>query len=177
MTFPEQIETERLLLRWPTEADAEQMFARYASDPAVTKYLTWLPHKSVSDTLKFLRENQQTTELVNWLVFLREGGALLGSIGGRITNHRIEFGYCYARDSWGRGYATEAARAMVRVWLKEPTIWRVQAFCKPENAASIHVLEKAGLTYEGTLRKHSLAPNMSDVPSDVRCYAIIRESH
>jgi RimJ/RimL family protein N-acetyltransferase len=88
----------------------------------------------------------------------------------------VQFGYCYARDAWGHGYATEAARAMVPIWLSEPTVWRVQAFCDPQNIASARVLEKAGLTLEGTLRKHAMKPNVSDVPCDARCYAIVRET-
>jgi RimJ/RimL family protein N-acetyltransferase len=179
MNFPERMETERLLLRWQTEDDAEQMFSRYASDPEVTRYLTWGPHQSVDDTLAFLRQRageRPPGQFFNWLVFPRGGGPLLGSIGCRVDGHIVQFGYCYARDAWGHGYATEAARAMVRVWLDEPTIWRVQAFCDPENVASARVLEKAGLTFEGTLRKYSLTPNQSEVPRDECCYARVRET-
>jgi [ribosomal protein S5]-alanine N-acetyltransferase len=176
MIFPERLETERLLLRWPTAADAADIFARYASDPVVTKYLTWPPHKFVDDTLAFLEKRRTDDTIFNWLVILRNGGQLLGSIGCQVENHIVQFGYCYARDAWGRGYATEAARAMVPNWLSNPAIWRVQAFCNPENLASIRVLEKAGLTYEGTLRKHAMTPNVRSAPSDARCYAIVRES-
>jgi RimJ/RimL family protein N-acetyltransferase len=176
MTFPERIETERLLLRWPTEADAEEMFARYAKDPDVTRYMSWRPHRSLDDTLAYLELKRSDDSLYNWLVYSREGGQLLGTIGCRVDMHIVQFGYCYARDAWGRGNATEAAQTMVRVWLAEPTVWRVQAFCDPKNVASARVLEKAGLTYEGTLRKHSLTPNICEGPQDVRCYAIVRNS-
>lgn len=179
MNFPERIETVRLLLRWQTEPDAEQMFARYASDPEVTRYLTWGPHQSVDETLAFLRQRaaeQPPGHVFNWLVYPRFGGLLLGSIGCRVEGHVVQFGYCYARDTWGQGYATEAARTMVSVWLDEPGVWRVQAFCDPENVASARVLEKAGLTLEGTLRKYCLTPNLSDVPRDELCYARVRDT-
>jgi len=179
MKFPECVETERLRLRWQRESDAEQMFTRYASDPEVTRYLTWGPHQSAEETLAFLRQRQAEQppgHTFNWLVFPKDGGPLIGSIGCRVNNHTVEFGYCLARDAWGKGYASEAAQAMVSVWLDEPTIWRVQAFCDPVNVASVRVLEKAGLTREGTLRKYVVAPNVSDIPCDVYCYARVRET-
>jgi ribosomal-protein-alanine N-acetyltransferase len=175
MTFPSRYETERLLLRWPVEANAEEIFARYASDPAVTRFLTWAPHASLDNTLEFLQRTRADTSLFNWLVYLRDGSQLLGSIGCKLDGHLVQFGYCYARDAWGHGYATEAARALIPVWLTEPVVWRVQAFCDPENSASAHVLEKAGLTCEGTLRKYMMTPNLSDTPRDVFCYSIVRE--
>ncbi|HEY2841054.1 MAG TPA: GNAT family N-acetyltransferase, partial [Pirellulales bacterium] len=176
MTFPERIETERLLLRWPTDADAEQIFVRYASDPVVTKYLTWAPHKTVDDTLTFLKWRRESRGQFTWIVTPRAGGPLLGGIGCRRDQHIVQFGYCFAREAWGRGYATEAAREMVNCWLSEPTVWRVQAFCNPINLASARVLEKCGLSLEGTLRRHALTPNFSNEPCDALCYAIVRES-
>jgi RimJ/RimL family protein N-acetyltransferase len=176
VSFPEQIETSRLLLRWPVEADAADIFTRYASDADVTRFLTWAPHASVTDTLEFLQRTRADENLFNWLVYLRDGGPLLGSIGCKSDGQMVQFGYCYARDAWGHGYATEAARALVRVWLSDPAVWRVQAFCDPENTASAHVLEKAGLRCEGTLRNYMLTPNLSDVPRDVLCYSIVRET-
>ncbi|HEY4235664.1 MAG TPA: GNAT family N-acetyltransferase [Lacipirellulaceae bacterium] len=176
MTFPERIQTKRLLVRRPTEDDADEIFARYASDELVTKYLTWAPHKSVEDTIAYLEKRRNDDRIFNWLVFLAETGQLLGSIGCSIDGHIVQFGYCYARDAWGRAYATEAAGAMVQIWMSDPTVWRVQAFCDPRNVASARVLEKAGLTFEGTLRKHAMSPNVSDVPCDARCYAIVRQT-
>ena len=179
MNFPERVETERLLLRWQRESDAAEMFARYTSDPEVTRYLTWGPHRSVDETVAFLRQRESELppgHTFNWLIFPRAGGPLIGSIGcRRVDGHVVQFGYCLARDCWGQGYATEAAQAMVRVWLEEPAIWRVQAFCDLVNVASSRVLEKAGLTREGTLRKYIMTPNLSDVPCDVHCYARVRE--
>ncbi len=52
---PERIETERLVLRPPTVADAPAMFTNYASDPEVTTYLTWPPHPSIAETERVLR--------------------------------------------------------------------------------------------------------------------------
>src|SRR5262249_25635537 len=151
-------------------------YARYASDPVVTRYLTWRPHESVEFTVEYLKSKADCPEIHHWLVYPREGGPLIGAIGCRVDAHQGQFGYCYARYAWGHGFATEAATAMVSVWLEEPTIWRVQAHCVPSNRASAHVLEKAGLAWEGTLRRYFVAPNLSDVPCDVLVYARVRDT-
>jgi RimJ/RimL family protein N-acetyltransferase len=88
----------------------------------------------------------------------------------------FQFGYCLARDAWGRGFATEAATAIVSKSLDQPEIWRVQAFCDVENRASARVLEKCGLVREGTLRRYMVMPNMSDIPRDMYCFAKVREA-
>jgi RimJ/RimL family protein N-acetyltransferase len=108
-----------------------------------------------------------------FLIFSRSSGQLLGSVGGAIEKHRMQFGYCLARDAWGHGYATEAARAFVVAALEIPEIGRIQAFCDVENRASAHVLEKIGLEREGTLRRYMVLPNMGDAPRDVHCFAKI----
>jgi RimJ/RimL family protein N-acetyltransferase len=177
MAFPNELFTERLHLRPPVEADAELMFSRYARDPQVTKYMSWTPHRSVADTREYLcrianEAGQGTT--VSYLILSQRGGELLGSVGGRIQEPFIQFGYCLARDAWDRGIATEAARAFVAEAIAQKAIWRVQAFCDVENAASARVLQKAGLLLEGTLRRYMVMPNLGEAPRDVLCYAKVR---
>ena len=58
--------------------------------------------------------------------------------------------------------------------MANPSIWRVQAFCDVENRASVRVLEKSGLTLEGTLRRYMVLPNLGDIPRDLCCYAKVR---
>jgi RimJ/RimL family protein N-acetyltransferase len=178
MNLPQQILTERLILRPPTEADAEALFSRYGKDPLVCRYMAWTPHQSIDDTLTFLRrvvgENREGNSAV-YLIWSRESGQLLGSVGGAVQLPRMQFGYCLARDAWGRGYATEAARAFVGAVMEEPSIWRIQAYCDTENRASAHVLEKIGLTYEGTLRRYLVMPNLGTEPRDMLIYAKVRD--
>ncbi len=179
MTRAQEILTKRLLLRLPTEADAEQIFARYGQDPEVSRYMGWVPHRTIDDTLTFLRkivgDNAEGRSL-GFLIFSHDSGGLLGSVGGAIDKHRMQFGYCLARDTWGRGFATEAASAFVAAALMIPALWRIQAYCDVENCALARVLQKAGLQREGTLRRFMVLPNMGDVPRDVHCYAKIREA-
>jgi [ribosomal protein S5]-alanine N-acetyltransferase len=177
MTRPKEILTERLRLRPPTLTDAEQIFARYGQDSAVSRYMSWTPHRSIEDTLAFLERivsDNAEGRSFGFLIFSRPSDELLGSVGGTLEKHRMQFGYCLARDAWGRGFATEAARAFVAAALELPGLWRVQAFCDIENNASARVLEKIGLEREGTLRRYMVLPNLGDEPRDVHCYAKIR---
>jgi RimJ/RimL family protein N-acetyltransferase len=171
--------TERLRLRPPTVADAEQIFARYARDPEVSRYMSWTPHRSIQDTLEYLERivgDNEAGRSCGYLIFSKEAGTLLGSVGGVIEKHRMTFGYCLAQDAWGKGYATEAARAFLGVAFSHPEIVRVQAYCDVENRASARVLEKAGLCLEGTLRRFMVMPNQSDAPRDMFAYAIVRDN-
>jgi RimJ/RimL family protein N-acetyltransferase len=178
MNFPQEISTERLLLRPPQESDALAVFERYAQDERVCKYLTWRPHQLLDETREYLqrvvREHSDGAG-VGYMIFARESGLLLGSIRGTITGHRVQFGYCIASDSWGHGFATEASRAFVEAVMREPEIWRIEACCDLENRASARVLTKSGLAVEGTLRRYMFLPNRSDVPRDVELYARVRE--
>jgi RimJ/RimL family protein N-acetyltransferase len=178
MPFPDELRTDRLSLRPLTEAVAENMFTRYSHDPRVCRFMNWMPHRSVEETIEWLRtriaDNQRGAS-VGYVILSRSSGELLGSIGGKIQDSLIQFGYCLAFDAWGHGFATEAARAFVAVAAEQPALWRIQAFCDVENRASAHVLEKCGLTFEGTLRRYLLMPNISDAPRDMLCYAKVRE--
>jgi RimJ/RimL family protein N-acetyltransferase len=180
MKLPECLLTERLRLRPPTEADAEQMFARYAQDAEVCRYMNWTPHQSIDDTREYLRRIVKANDVgssADYLIFSRASCELIGSVGGRLIDTQptlMQFGYCLARDGWGHGLATEAARAFGGAVMGEPTIWRLQAFCDVENRASARVLEKAGLAFEGTLRRYMVLPNLGDAPRDMLCYAKVR---
>jgi RimJ/RimL family protein N-acetyltransferase len=172
-----EILTERLRLRPPTLADAEQIFARFGQDAEVSRYMSWIPHRSIEDTIAFLKRivgDNAEGRSFGFLIFSRSCGELLGSVGGAIDKHRMQFGYCLARDAWGRGYATETARAFVDAALEIPGLWRIQAFCDVENCASARVLEKIGLEREGVLRKYMVLPNQDDAPRDMYCYAKTR---
>jgi RimJ/RimL family protein N-acetyltransferase len=174
MTQIAEILTERLYLRRPAPEDAEQIFARYGTDAVVCRYMSWTPHCSIADTVAFLNRivsDNAEGRSFGFLIFSRHSGVLLGSVGGALQAHRVQFGYCLARDTWGQGFATEAASAFVAAALRLPDIKRVQAFCDVENQASARVLQKIGLEREGTLRRYLVLPNLGSEPRDVYLYA------
>lgn len=172
---PDRIETARLVLRRPVAADAETIFARYASDPEATRYLGWRRHTAVEDTRMFLAFSE--AEWNRWpagpyVVESREGGTLLGSTGLAFESFESAMtGYVFARDAWGHGYATEALAAVVPL-ARALGIRRLYAICHTAHQASARVLEKCGFVREGVLPRHTIFPNL--VPgkaADVFCYA------
>jgi ribosomal-protein-alanine N-acetyltransferase len=173
---PSTIETERLLLRKPTLGDAQTIFERYSSDPQVTRYMSWPTHRTVADTCAFLAWSESDWELWpagSYLIFSRENDTLLGGTG--LTFKTPTFaatGYVLALDAWGRGYATEALRAMVD--LAQPMgVKRLEAVCHAEHRASAHVMEKCGFLCEGIRRAHTEFPNLAGrMRCDVLSYGL-----
>jgi RimJ/RimL family protein N-acetyltransferase len=175
MKGPERIETARLLLRKPTPAEAESIFSRYASDPEVTRYLSWPTHSSIEQTKMFLTFSDAEWE--QWpagpyLIESKEGRQLLGGTGLAFETLTIATtGYVLARDAWGRGYATEALGAMVRLAHDLGTPQLV-AQCHASHKASVRVLEKCGFLRE-SLMGRMVFPNMSTAqPED--CLRFVR---
>jgi [ribosomal protein S5]-alanine N-acetyltransferase len=174
---PGTLTTARLRLRRPAAGDAAAIFAAYAQDPEVTRYLTWRPHASVDHTRAFLRrcaEGWRDGTEFSWVLSLREGEQLVGMLALRPEGHRVNLGYVLARPFWGQGLMPEAARAIVDWALTEPDVYRVWAVCDVENTASARVLDKIGMTREGVLRRWILHPNAGDGPRDCLCYARVR---
>ncbi len=164
MKAPETFETSRLVLRKPTLADAEAVFARYAGDPAVTKYLGWPTHESVEHTRMFLMFSE--TEWIKWpagpyLIESRSDRRLLGGTGLAFEAPSVAAtGYVLAQDSWGRGYATEALTAIVGI-ARGLGVQRLYALCHPDHPASARVLQKCGFHVEERLAKFAVFPNLN----------------
>ena len=178
---PDLLLTPRLRLRPPVMDDAPRIFAAYAQDPEVTRYLLWRPHASLDETRAFLRRCHDVREqgaAFPWVLTWREGaeaGAVLGMVELRADGHRPDLGYVLARPYWGRGLMTEAVRAVIACALAQAGVPRVWAVCDLENSASARVLEKAGMAREGLLRRWLVHPAMGPAPRDCWCYAAVKE--
>lgn len=177
LLLAERVETKRLVLRKPLSEDAAGIFQAYAQDREVTRYLVWRPHMAVETTREFIAHCLRLWKSAKAFpyVITRKGDAeLLGMIELRPDGHRAEFGFVLARRFWGQGLMTEAVSAIVAIALAQPSIFRVAATCDVENRASARVLEKAGLSREGLLRRNIIHPNISPEPRDSLLYAITR---
>jgi RimJ/RimL family protein N-acetyltransferase len=95
-------------------------------------------------------------------------------IESRVKGFSMDIGYVLARAYWGRGYVPEAARSVVDWGLSQDGIFRVWALCDVDNLASARVLEKIGMSREGTLRRWMLHPNLSDEPRDAYCFSVVK---
>ena len=163
----------RVTLRAPRIDDAEALFAEVASDPEVTRYLSWSPHPDVDETRRVITELFNVGDDRTWLIELRETGGVVGLCGlRRRETHSVELGYCLARRWWGRGLMPEAVGALLDELQRDPTLYRVSATCHVDNTRSAHVLERCGLALEGRLARYCVLPNISPEPQDVLLFAI-----
>lgn len=157
-----EIRTERLLLRPFRAADFDAVHA-YASDPEITRWAGWGPN-TPEDTAVFLglaimSATEQPPRAHRFAVVRTDDDALIGSAELHVTdveNRCGSLGYLIARPAQRRGYATEAARALLAHGLGELGLHRVVATCDPDNAGSIGVLRAIGMLQEGHLRDHFL---------------------
>jgi [ribosomal protein S5]-alanine N-acetyltransferase len=175
---PATFATARLLGRMPRADDGPAVLAAYAGDPEVTRYLTWRPYDRVEPLNAFLREAIAHWEKgdghLAWLLCLKGTDTPIGSIGVTLEGGKAMFGYALAKKFWGHGFAAEALKYLVDWSLTQPTVFRAWAFCDVENPASCRVMEKAGMTREGVLRRWHVAPNLGPEPRDCTVYAKVK---
>jgi RimJ/RimL family protein N-acetyltransferase len=178
MAVPElRWETDRLLARPPTFADAQVIFENYASDPEVAKYMTWRPHRDVVETLEFLGRCERVWvdgSAFPWSLWLKNTGEFVGFCEIRVHGSSVDLGYALSRRWWRHGLMSEALRSVVQWALAQSDIYRVWATCDVENLASARVLERVGMEREGNLRRWLVHPNISDTPRDCLCYSIVK---
>lgn len=173
---PEIIDLERIRLRRQRESDAQAMF-ECSSDPEVARYMDWPLNTAIEPVIERIRQRSErwaSGAEFCWVITLPDEDRAIGVISCRVDEHSVDFGYFVNRLYWGNGYATDAARAIVDWAMSIPTIWRVWATCDCENVASARVLEKAGLSCEGRLRRYAVRPNLSSEPRDAFIYSKAR---
>lgn len=152
------LNTDRLLLRKIKVSDAEDMFA-YAKLSQVTRYLTWKPHPNIEHTreyLKYLSTRYAAGDFYDWAVVLKEENKMIGTCGFTrfdLQNNSAEIGYVLNPEYVGRGYATEAANAVIDFGFNRLGLHRIEARYMSGNIASKRVMEKLGMKPEGILRE------------------------
>ena len=148
------LETERLRLRPLRESDFEDYAALYA-DPEVLRYLGSGPEPWDRGRcwrhMAFLKGHWELAGAGMWAVELRETGGFLGLIGFAAPEGwpGFELAWTLARPFWGRGYATEGARAALAYGFKVQRRDRVVSLIHPENQASIRLAERLGERLQG----------------------------
>ena len=174
------IETERLLLRPFTPEDAPAMYRNWASDPEVTKYLTWPTHSELGVTQWVVEDwvsHYGEDKFYQWAIVPKDMVEPIGSISAVKVNDTaqwVEIGYCIGKNWWHRGYMSEALKALIRFFFEEVGVGRICARHDPRNPNSGAVMSKCGMTYEGTLR---CADRNNQGICDVAVYGILREEY
>ncbi len=155
------LETERLLLRRFTESDVDDL-CDLEGDPEVMRFITGgepTPREEIrNETLpRFLRSYERFGGFGVWAAIERSTGEFLGWFEfypwKDAGPEEVELGYRLCRSAWGKGYATEGSRALIRKGFAELGVQRVVAETMVVNAASRRVMEKAGLRYVRTFHQ------------------------
>lgn len=153
------LESTRLLLRPLTIEDRDAMYRNWASDPEVTKYLTWPAHASPEVTERVLADwvNQyEKPDFYQWGIVLKSLGEPIGTISAVRQDQRVrsaEIGYCIGRRWWHQGVTSEALGLVIDYLIGEVGFNRVESRHDPRNPNSGAVMRKCGMVYEGTMRQ------------------------
>lgn len=169
------IETERLLLRPFVQGDAEGLF-NYAKDPAVGPDGGWKPHESIEEAEQILQEVFLGQEDM-FAIIEKEQGRLIGSIGLVTDPHRQNpkvrmLGYALGEAFWGKGYATEAAKAVLFYGFLEKGYDLISVTHYTYNSPSEGVILKCGFRKEGILRQGE--ERFDGVVLDFACYSLTK---
>jgi RimJ/RimL family protein N-acetyltransferase len=171
ITLP--LETERLRIRpFEPAADAESLHELWG-DPEAMRFV-----RPAEESVEDVRDRLEQIAIRNrdgwglWALDEREGGSLVGAVGLfplAWEGPEIELAYHVVPSRWGRGYATEAGRALLDAAWRETDLDHVVAVALEENHASTRVMEKLGMTYEGPTRyrKHEVVRYSIARPSDL----------
>jgi ribosomal-protein-alanine N-acetyltransferase len=148
--FTQVIETDRLRLRMFRPEDLNDLAAMLA-DPDVMRYVEdGQPKERIvaERALNSIIAHWQRHGFGRWAVEAKTSGEFVGFGGLRSLFGTPEVVYHFAKAQWGKGFATELARASLSYGFETHRFARIVAIAKPENAASIHVMEKIGMHFE-----------------------------
>jgi ribosomal-protein-alanine N-acetyltransferase len=172
------LETRRLILRDVRASDFDDIH-EYATDPEVIRYMFWGPNtpavtRKVLDG--WLKEQQRwPRRSVSMAAEHRADGKMIGAVRLWVTDAKAgtgELGYSFNSRYWGRGLATEAARALIAVAFERMGLRRVIATCDTRNVGSWTVMERVGMRREATFKQDLKA---RDGWRDSYLYAVLAE--
>ena len=149
-----ELHTKRLRLRKVRREDAPQFF-RFAGSDTVTRYMLWKPHQNIAESVASIEKSlirYKDGKYYRWGIVLKDTDVLIGIIdllGFDEEKNTCSFAYMIAQDFWGKGYGTEALRAVLEFAFERMDISAVEADHFADNAASGTVMRKAGMQYIG----------------------------
>ena len=154
------IETERLVLRRFKYTDDDSMLRNWIADEKIQTMYAEPVYSTKAEVRELLDKyigSYEKDDYYRWAVIEKSSNECIGQIAYFLVdskNHFAEIEYCIGADYQCRGYATEAAKAVIEYGFERINLHKVQICTKTINAPSKRVIEKCGLTYEGTLRDY-----------------------
>jgi len=179
---PRVIETARLQLRALELGDGQLLFNLYAHDPAICRYMSFKVDGKVETSEAFVRMvvdsfagRYNGKAMFSWVIQLKETGEYIGSAGfGPSNATTVAGGYILNPKFWGKKYASEVWRALVKIAQEDPGVKRIEANHHPDNPASGKVMQAAGMILSEKRTKAAMFPNLSDDLQDEVVYAWTR---
>ena len=158
------ITTERLILRSVNESDFEPLYQMAFSDPDVMQHAFEAKVLSREEAMAFFLKDfdLEASGKKAGVIVEKSTGATIG-FGGLIASavfgeEDYEIGFVFAKDSWGKGYATEIGKAQIAYGLHTLGYERMLAFVAPKNLASVAVLKKIGMSHFKTIETKTRGP-------------------
>jgi [ribosomal protein S5]-alanine N-acetyltransferase len=162
-----RLESKRLLLL-PWRSEDWLAFKPIATDPQVMKYIlsgkAW-PDEKIIEFVERQRSHYLKLNFCLWKLVLKGDNRLAGFCGLQPLDDLpgIEIGWWLASDLWGRGLATEAAEVVLEDGFQRLALSRIEAVALRENKASIRIMEKLGMTFEGEREHHGFRVDLYSI--------------
>lgn len=156
----ETIDTERLLLRRFVRSDSADMLKYWVADDRVQPSYgepVYCTDEEVGELLDKYISSYDSNDYYRWAIIEKVSGCCIGQIAFFLVdckNHFAEIEYCIGVDFQRRGYASEAARAVIEYGFERAELHKIQICCRSNNFPSKRVIEKCGFIYEGALRDY-----------------------
>ena len=157
-----RIETERLMMRPFQKDDVERLFL-LDSNPEVMKYVgqkTLTKKEQSAEVIKMVQKQYTEKGIGRWAVIEKESNLLIGWSFLKYLTEEIngiknvyDLGYRFLPEFWGKGYATESAKASLEYGFKKMNLDKICAHAHSENVASNHTLKKLGFVEKGTFEE------------------------
>ncbi|MFJ8236328.1 GNAT family N-acetyltransferase [Ureibacillus sp. NPDC094379] len=169
------LETERLVLRRITEADAGNVFT-YLSDEEVMNYYGLAPFQKIDDALAEIDWYDTILEEktgIRWGITIKGQDKVIGSCGFHrmvSQHHRSEIGFELSKAYWGQGIASEAVRTILSYGFEHLHLNRIEALIEPANLSSQKLVIKLGFVREGLLRSYEYTSGKFD---DLFMYSLL----
>lgn len=155
-----ELESHRLLLKEITWDDLEDIHHIH-SFPEVDEFNTLGIPKNLEETIELIRKDIENKDnpvrgAIHWKISLKEDNNTIGLAGMFLSRDKFHLGEIYYKflpDQWGKGYATEVSKALIKMGFEKMNLHKIEAGVAVGNDASVRVLEKSGMTREGLRRK------------------------